>query len=133
MYISIALLFLSSVPLLVYAYNQSEESLAETYIERILYVRCEVHGEVTMPLLFPPNIPMFQIQASETDNYLFKSMDDAEQISILRERLRMEKEEAGFYRASHDGDNIVNICYLCATEEGRSIVKTFHDVMALSK
>ena len=133
-YIPIFILFLIVVPLLVFAYSQNEENSIENYedyIERILYVRCDVHGEVVMPLLFPPNMPMFHIYPSKSDGELFKNMDDSEQISVLRERLSKEAELQGFYVGPYNGDNVVNICYLCATEEGRDVVKTFHDVMAL--
>ena len=128
----ISILFLISIPFLVSAYNQNEENSTENYIEYILNVRCEVHGEVMMPLLFPPNIPMFQIYHSENDVELFKTMDDNEQISILRESISKKTEGLELYFEYPDeGTNIVNICYLCSIEEGRSIVKTFHDVIAL--
>ena len=128
--IHMLLLVVISIPLLVSASGRNGINSEEDYVENIFHVRCEIHGEVAMTILFPPDVVMFNPSIKDTDS--LKEMDNAEQRSIMRERSRNEaKDVLGFDIGYFGTENLVNICYLCALEHGMNPVRTFHDVMAL--
>lgn len=133
--IILGFLFVLSIPLFVFAHSQdgSGQYSIEDYIEHIWRVRCEIHGEVSMSILIPPDHIHFRAKPPKNDIEPFKAMDVDEQLATMRENSRHEMSEVlGFDVGYVEPTNIINICELCAVEEGRDIVRTIHDIFALN-